>query len=232
MDLIVCGDALWISCGTWVAFWNGVIGASVAAAAGAVVALIVVRLTNAQQQQGVDRTVEVSAIGDFVASVSDLEWSLNYKNQEPAKFDSGLHILPMRAAVARLKMARPESRLIAEQIEWLPDRIHNLVILYQISLHRQLGHSPEILVSLSNICTSIGIALPLAVSRDAAQRDAGRLLLEEIDGKVAAAMDTFGKRLSEQNPDAPPKGKTLLAAVSTRGVFRPCRRRGRGRPGV
>jgi hypothetical protein len=31
MDLIVCGEALWISCGTWIAFWNGSIGALVGA---------------------------------------------------------------------------------------------------------------------------------------------------------------------------------------------------------
>lgn len=209
VDLIVCGDALWISCGTWIAFWNGVVGASVAAAAGAVVALIVVRLTNAQQQHGVDRTVEVGAVGDFVASVSDLEWSISYKMplNEPLGFDSGLHILPMRASVARLKMARPESREIADIIQIWPDRIHNLVIHYQLSLNRELRHSREIMQVISDIATRIAIALPLAVSRFEAQRSVGLRLLNEIDAEITRAMSTYGKKLTEQAPDAPQRGE-------------------------
>lgn len=47
MDLIVCGDALWISCGTWIAFWNGAIGASV----GATVAVVAIVRTIRTQRQ-------------------------------------------------------------------------------------------------------------------------------------------------------------------------------------
>ena len=35
MDFIVCGDAFWISCGTWIAVWNGSAGALVGAAVAA-----------------------------------------------------------------------------------------------------------------------------------------------------------------------------------------------------
>lgn len=47
MDWIVCGDALWISCGTWIEFWSGAIGASV----GAAVALIAIVRTIGTQRQ-------------------------------------------------------------------------------------------------------------------------------------------------------------------------------------
>ncbi|MFF2029534.1 hypothetical protein [Arthrobacter sp. NPDC058192] len=49
MDLIVCGDALWVSCGTWIAFWNGLIGALASAVLAAGVAFLVVWLTNKHQ---------------------------------------------------------------------------------------------------------------------------------------------------------------------------------------
>lgn len=47
MDLFVCGDALWISCGTWIAFWNGAIGALV----GALVAVLAIVKTIGTQRQ-------------------------------------------------------------------------------------------------------------------------------------------------------------------------------------
>ncbi|WP_028275218.1 hypothetical protein [Arthrobacter sp. I3] len=58
MDLIVCGDALWISCGTWIAFWNGMIGALASAVLAAGVALLVVSLANHHQQGLADAALE------------------------------------------------------------------------------------------------------------------------------------------------------------------------------
>jgi len=51
VDVITCGDALWISCGTWLGFWSGAIGAFVGALMAAGVALLVVWLTNKHQSQ-------------------------------------------------------------------------------------------------------------------------------------------------------------------------------------
>src|SRR5690349_17577056 len=66
---IICTEALWVSCGTWLGFWSGVIGALVAAIIGGLVALLVVRLTNSQQRRGVERTVEIAALADCVAAM-------------------------------------------------------------------------------------------------------------------------------------------------------------------
>ena len=175
-----------------------------AAAAGAVVAFCVVRLTNAQQQHGVDRTIEVAAIGEVVASASHLEWAIRYKMpSEPLEFDSGMHILPMRAAVARIKMARPESHEIADIIELWPDRIHNLVIHYQISKTRNLGHSREVMETISNIVTGIQLALPMAVLKSSKQRSAARRHLRAVDTKIMNAMSTFEHKLSDNLPETP-----------------------------
>lgn|GEM_PF-4331977 len=200
-----------------------------AAAAGAGVALIVVRLTNGQQQHGIDRTIEVAALGELMASVSDLEWYVRYKMpKEPLDFDSGMHILPMRAAVARLKMARAESREVAKLIELWPDRIHNLVIHYQIALSRELKHSEEVLAEITSISTGIPIALPLAVSKPEGLNPAGEILIKGISGRIGKAMSTFDKKLSEQHPEAPRSSKVPQAhPVRRPGVLQRCTRRGR-----
>lgn len=57
MDLIVCGDALWISCGTWTQLWSGTIGALTSAILAAGVALLVVWLTNKHQSKLAARAV-------------------------------------------------------------------------------------------------------------------------------------------------------------------------------
>lgn len=72
MDWIQCGDALWVSCSTWVAVWNGAIGAFVAAVIGGLVALGVVRLTNRHQSRLAMEQREKAAIADLCAEADSL----------------------------------------------------------------------------------------------------------------------------------------------------------------
>ncbi|MFF1382798.1 hypothetical protein ACFVWT_04455 [Arthrobacter sp. NPDC058288] len=58
MDVFVCGEALWISCGTWLGFWEGMMGALTSALLAAGVALMVVWLTNRHQTTLVDRQLQ------------------------------------------------------------------------------------------------------------------------------------------------------------------------------
>lgn len=58
MDVFLCGEALWISCGTWLGFWNGVIGAFTGAVLAAGVAMLVVWRTNKHQTKLVDRQLD------------------------------------------------------------------------------------------------------------------------------------------------------------------------------
>lgn len=60
MDLIVCGDALWISCGTWISFWSGLVGAAVSAVLAAAVAVGVVYATNHHQTTLVERQLKAA----------------------------------------------------------------------------------------------------------------------------------------------------------------------------
>lgn len=64
----LCGDALGASCGTWIAFWNGAIGAFVAAILGGLVALLVVRSTNGQQKRLASEGRERAAIAELLAA--------------------------------------------------------------------------------------------------------------------------------------------------------------------
>lgn len=99
MDLIVCGDALWISCGSWLSLWSGATGAFVGAVLAAGVALLVVWLTNkhqsklsaasldaqktslevqlAEQRHEASKARELAAIADLVAATHNMWWTVD-----------------------------------------------------------------------------------------------------------------------------------------------------------
>ncbi|MBD1593711.1 hypothetical protein HC744_16905 [Arthrobacter sp. S1_S22] len=67
---IVGGEALCVFCGTWIGFWNGAIGAFVAAVVGGLVVLGVVRLTNSHQSDLASSARERAAAADMAAARS------------------------------------------------------------------------------------------------------------------------------------------------------------------
>lgn len=95
--MIVCGEALWISCGTWIGFWSGVVGAATSALLAAAVAYGVVWATNKhqsrlaanalkaqsaalntqleEQRQEASKAREIAAMADVVAKTNDLWWN-------------------------------------------------------------------------------------------------------------------------------------------------------------
>ncbi|MCY1675602.1 hypothetical protein OVA06_12945 [Pseudarthrobacter sp. SL88] len=157
---IVCGDALGISCGTWIAFWNGAVGAFVAAVIGGGVALIVVRLTNAQQRRGVERTVEIAAVSDIVAAIEELEWVV-YVHVQPGKpFDPRPYLVPMRAAITRYWMSSRDAEVVGEIILTWPIKLGRLIASYQTAVKREEPYASDILRSISDLSTIAMIALP------------------------------------------------------------------------
>ncbi|UKA59182.1 hypothetical protein [Arthrobacter sp. FW306-2-2C-D06B] len=70
---LICGDALGITCGTWVQLWSGTFGAFVAAIIGGLVALVVVRLTNRHQSKLAAQGRVLAALADFQAALSELQ---------------------------------------------------------------------------------------------------------------------------------------------------------------
>ncbi|RAM37348.1 hypothetical protein DBZ45_11095 [Arthrobacter globiformis] len=68
----MCGNFASVSCGTWLGFWSGAIGAVVAAFVGGLVALMVVRLTNGHQKKLAAQARVLGALADFQAALSEM----------------------------------------------------------------------------------------------------------------------------------------------------------------
>lgn len=113
MDLLTCGDFASISCGTWVAFWNGAIGAFVAAVLGGLVALLVVRLTHGQQKRLASEGCEKAAIAELLAATGAM--LKKYRDGPEAVQDL---LLTAEAAAIRWSMESNHASLGAEVQTW------------------------------------------------------------------------------------------------------------------
>jgi hypothetical protein len=113
MDWFVCGNFASFSCGTWLVFWNGAIGALVAAFVGGMVALMVVRLTNSHQSTLAARGRVVAALGDFQAALSELP-----RRYTDGKEAIGQLVVQADAASNRITMDIDDSALATELSLW------------------------------------------------------------------------------------------------------------------
>lgn len=62
--MITCGDAIWISCGTWIALWNGSIGALVGAAVAAFAIIKTIRTQRHLFQVQLSRNYTATQLAD------------------------------------------------------------------------------------------------------------------------------------------------------------------------
>ncbi|WP_324644177.1 hypothetical protein [Pseudarthrobacter sp. LT1] len=132
MNLIVCGDALWISCGTWIAFWNGAIGAFVAAFVGGLVALGVVRLTNNHQSKLASSAREREAAAEMAAALSSMT----------KKYVAGKQTITELYAVAQAASLRWQMELTNDDMEFEIDRWPHHVGMLAFEVINQKGN-PE-----------------------------------------------------------------------------------------
>lgn len=105
MDLITCGDALWISCGTWLVVWNGLIGALIAAVLAAGVAMLVVLLSTNHQTKlakAERRAQQNAAIKELKQQSDSLKLQLAEQRAEASKARETAAIADMLAAIAQL----------------------------------------------------------------------------------------------------------------------------------
>ncbi|QDG87141.1 hypothetical protein [Pseudarthrobacter sp. NIBRBAC000502770] len=189
-DFFVCGNFFSITCGTWLGFWSGVIGALVAAILSAGVAYLVVRMTNGQAQRGVEQTIEAAALGDCVAAIEGLEWAM--RRHEPyAKFDAGTYMIPMRAAVARLQMSREEAVSVAHILIHWPGELSHLAKKYKEAVREEAPQTDDILDRVANVITKATVALPGSVSKDKTVRKDSAELLLEADNALKDALTTY-----------------------------------------
>jgi hypothetical protein len=188
---IVCGDALGVSCGTWIAVWNGAIGAFVAAVLGGAVALVVVRLTNAQQRRGVERTVEIAAVADLVAAIEELEWAVHVRVEAGKPFDPSPYMVPMRAAITRLWMSSHEAEPLAELVLQWPLKLGRLVSAYTDALARKEPYASEIAQSISDVSTAAMVGLPRCYSKRTGIRADAVAMLKQTNKHLITDVDRF-----------------------------------------
>lgn len=199
VDWIVCGEFASISCSTWSSFWSGAVGAVVAAVLSAFVALLVVRLTNAQQRHGVERTVEIAALADCVAALEGLDWALSVREDTSSIFDTGPHLIPMRSAVARLQMSRKEAVPVAGLLIHWPSRIGRLATQYQRAALRGAPFAGDVLASLSEIATIATVCLPRCTSRSKSERIDALKMLGNADKKLIADLEKFNALIDPES---------------------------------
>lgn len=187
---VVCWDQWGITCGTWIALWGGAIGALVAAVLSAGVAYFVVKMTNAQARHGVERTVEIAALGDCVAAMEGLEWAMRrYSKSNP--FDAGTYMNSMRAAVARLQMSRKEAGPIADILIHWPGNLSLLAEEYRKAIGRDALNIDDILNAVTEVSTNATVSLPWCTSRDKVRKKEAVGLLQETDKKLNDALIEF-----------------------------------------
>lgn len=194
---IICGDAFGVSCGTWIAFWNGAIGAFVAAIIGGGVALLVVRLTNAQQRRGVSRSVEIAAIADFVSAMEELDWDAHYKVSEGEIFDPGKHVLLLRAATTRLAMSHKDGEALAAILTHWPYHMSSLVLKHRRAHERGLPFAADILRTLSSAATSATVCLPSCSAADRTKRASALQGMQDADQKLREDLERYDNVLDE-----------------------------------
>lgn len=196
MNLIVCGEALWVSCGTWIAFWNGAIGAFVAAVLGGVVALMVVRLANAHQTHGLERSLEISAIADFVSTAEGLLWDLRRRHDDEGENgqELGVQLVHMRAASTRFEMARSHGDPVAALLRTWHARLGHLILLNDEAVDANHRCARDIRAALAEVIGAIGNHLPNCASRDSKVRASAFSQLQDTDEKLK----TFIRRYEVQ----------------------------------
>lgn len=149
---MICGDALGITCGTWIAFWNGSIGAFM----GAVVALVVVGLSNKHQRKNAREAREIEAIAGFVAAVGKA-YEVSRTIEPSTKQDL---VVVLLASTARLRLASKRTAKIADTVDRWPSAIQNLVSNEQTAEGREVYLGVNVRMLISEVYQTVLTAAP------------------------------------------------------------------------
>ncbi|MCD4850097.1 hypothetical protein LN996_04685 [Arthrobacter sp. AK01] len=179
---IICGDALGVSCGTWVAFWNGAIGALV----GALVALGVVFFTNALQRRQVRENRELEAVARFVAAMGEAYEELRALDaSKPRQL-----MINLLTATVRLRLASRETALIADALERWPVALENLAANEVTAAQRDIPLSVNVRLLASDAYAKALALVPAWQSKSPAKRRKCRDELQEIAGLLDSSNST------------------------------------------
>lgn len=149
---MICGDALGITCGTWIALWNGAIGAFI----GALVALVVVYLTTALQRWQARDAREIEAIAGFVAAVGKA-YEVVRAGDPSGPQDLMVVLL---TSTARLRLASSRTAKIADAVESWPSAIQNLATDEQTSVQRGIPLGVDLRMLISDVYATVLAVAP------------------------------------------------------------------------
>lgn len=199
MDLIVCGDALWISCGTWISIWNGAFGAFVAALVGGLVALGVVRLTNAGQREQASEGRAVAAIADFVADAHAMRsiygagdgWAVEER------------YLRMKASLTRLRMASGRTARLSKLLEDWTYQLRKATLLYDRAELYSAPSVKRVARLIEDVALDVPDALPEWAFEVALRRNQQFPVLEDKLATFTADLDSLDSRVEVEIASQP-----------------------------
>lgn len=191
----------------WIGLWSGVIGSIVAAGVGALVALMVVTLSNRHQSALAERALlesrqqakaqleeqrreagkarEVAAVADFVAAADKLHW---LRHQAVNTVDI---LGAMTSALVRLELSQSNTDAVVEALQTWPYRVTKLAEIAKAS-QKESPQSAELQRDLSSLVNKVTVGLPMWVHGDEKFRaqlcNTFRNVSQETEERVEAAL--------------------------------------------
>jgi hypothetical protein len=214
MDLIVCGEALWISCGTWVAMWNGSIGALVGAAVAAFAIVKTIRTQRNLFQIQLSQNYTATQLADHRRKVE-----LN-KQLEAQREDVALQLAVQAAEASRQREREAITALVSvgnafvKQFEHGREAIEELVLQADAAVVRwrmELNHRDlaEEIWSWPHFLGTLALRLADMLKPDACEDPEG--FLAAFDRLNDAAAELLHVALSW--PSAAPEYRNELVAA-------------------
>jgi hypothetical protein len=194
MNLIVCGDALWISCGTWIAIWNGAFGAFIAALLGGLVALGVVRLTTADQRKQASEGRAIAAIADFVADAHAMRSIYNAGDGWAIEE----RYLRMKAALVRLRMASARTAGLSTLLEDWTYQLRKATLLYDRADTYSAPSVKRVAQLIEKVSMDVPAALPEWAFEIALRRNRQFPVLEDKVVAFTASLDSLDSEVEEE----------------------------------
>lgn len=192
---IICGDALGITCGTWIAFWNGAIGAFVAAVIGGLVALMVVQVTNAQHRKHAQHAREIEAIANCVAELGAV-----YNVLKAEEFNEREMTARLLAATVRLRLASPDMSELYQLLAFWPTTLVHLAVLQQAATRKKIKLETDVSRKITEAYISALDILPEWQARNSKSRRESIERLSKITDGLEEALMAADKQVNPEGP--------------------------------
>lgn len=183
----------------WQELWGGVIGSFVAAVLGGLVALLVVRLTNRQQQRSAEEARETAAISDFVAIVTGFIYSHPHaEERDISEFRTNA-----QAAAVRLQLASKRVTPLYKAISNFPHLISMLGAHYGIlTAANRLEEAETCGQAINYAASSLFVTMPLFFTSTETGRRAALDAIATLEGVTEKVQKDMEGRIDKMVREA------------------------------